>query len=77
MLCRSCRSGEEQYYIETALAINANYYLGIEAQGPGNWMLLDGTFIGNNTPSVSPYRHWRVPGPGSRLHSAPGGPRAG
>jgi hypothetical protein len=55
--CRN--SGAEQSDVESSITMLTDYYMGIEPQGVGNWIMLDGTFIGNNTPSNSnPYNHW-------------------
>jgi hypothetical protein len=62
----SYNSADEQRLVETAFAPANNYYLGIEALGNttiagGTFVMLDGTFLGNTTPSSSnPYRHWWV-----------------
>jgi hypothetical protein len=62
----SYNTAMEQYLVELALTPINNYYLGIEPIGNislngGTFMWLDGTFIGNTTPSNSnPYRHWWV-----------------
>ncbi len=64
----SYNSGNEQRIVEAALAPATNYYLGIEPLGNttlfgGTFVMLDGTFLGNTTPSDSnPYRHWWVTG---------------
>jgi hypothetical protein len=45
--------------VESSITLLTDYYIGIERQGVGNWIMLDGTFLGNNTPSNSnPYKHW-------------------
>jgi hypothetical protein len=60
----SYNSGNEQSMVEVALAPANNYYLGIEPLGNttikgGIFVMLDGTFLGNTTPSNSnPYKHW-------------------
>jgi hypothetical protein len=62
----SYNSGDEQRLVEVALAPANNYYLGIEPLGNttikgGIFVMLDGTFLGNTTPSNSnPYKHWWV-----------------
>ena len=59
-----CPAAEEQRIVEKQLptATSAGYYLGIEEISNGTFVLLDGTFIGNTTPSNSnPYKHWCDP----------------
>jgi hypothetical protein len=42
-----------------ALALPNNYYMGIEQIATNTFVWLDGSFIGNTTPSnSSPYKHW-------------------
>lgn len=54
----------EQRSVETAFSGAANYWLGIEPLRNvtlygGVWVLADGQFLGNLTPSTAgPYRHW-------------------
>jgi hypothetical protein len=53
-----CR-GEEQALVEAQLVLATNYYMGIEQISTNTFVWLDGTFIGNTTPSNSnPYKHW-------------------
>lgn len=67
----SYNSGLKQYTVEQALSPTDislpanNYYLGIEPLMSntnltgGFFVMLDGTFLGNTTPSNSdPYKHW-------------------
>lgn len=45
--------------MEFMLALPNNYYMGIEQISTNTFVWLDGSFIGNTTPSNSnPYRHW-------------------
>jgi hypothetical protein len=56
-------SGAEQLEVETVLAPLTDYFMGIEPRGANNWIMLDGTVLGNNTPSNSnPYKHWCASG---------------
>jgi hypothetical protein len=60
----SYNTAAEQRMVETALSTASNVYMGIEALGNstlngGTFVMLDGTFLGNLTPSSSnPYKHW-------------------
>ena len=57
----SYNTAAEQVVVENELNVPTDYYLGVEQQG-SSWMLADGTFLGNTTPSnSSPYKHWWVP----------------
>jgi hypothetical protein len=56
--CCCCCSAAEQREVEFHLPAAANYYIGVEPMG-ASWVLSDGTFLGNTTPSnSSPYKHW-------------------
>ena len=45
--------------MEVALALPDNYYMGIEQISNNTFVMLDGTFLGNMTPSnANPYKHW-------------------
>jgi hypothetical protein len=56
--CFAC-SAAEQLAVETALELPNLYYMGIEQISLNTFVWLDGSFIGNTTPSNSnPYRHW-------------------